>query len=650
MDPSSSPPPPSSPPFHGTLYKKRDHFSTYRPRLFVLDDTLLHYYYAANDPSPAKSIYLHGTTIKDEGERMVEGRNMRGIQVSHRATSKVYNLAAEDTEEAEMWLEKLQKASLKNGGLPSTTPPLDEETSFNSGNSQPLPPTPMSRSPTPSFPPDVAAGSTNPAPDNAPSTPLPPRYQDVPSPYPALLEESFKDIASLTSTPLPAAEGQTTGPWKFLFSKKGVLAATKSGPNVTVRGDSTMPYPPLAVLNTVINVYKKSLYDNQFDVGKRLVTYNHHTFVDYLRFKAVWPTSTRDLCNIVTWKASGGKITLVAKAFKDPSICPLVKGNVRAEALTAGWVISEVKMPDGSRGSAVNIVVCSDLKGSLPSNIKSLVTAQQAMFPVIIGRWMRDNENTEDRRFDVRVDERNVIEGVIKKLPKDLRAKSSSDEGSIAVTHIALKALALTLREMPTFNGRRVNLPLIGVSGWYPNAGIDVSTTAGRPENGVRGIVKLRDADGMGVAEISREITKRATRGDGGGWGGDAAVPGFLKRPMEVLSEQLDLPVKGLGLEGRKFGSALVITSPNNDGSEVDISVSPMNKSRASGSGPNVILVVGGVQILPSFSKEPRSAIARPVLSISVTFDVEVANVMTCRMFAEKLQNRMRNPELLDVD
>jgi hypothetical protein len=165
----------------------------------------------------------------------------------------------------------------------------------------------------------------------------------------------------------------------------------------------------------VINVYKKSLYDNQFDTGKRLVTYNSHTFVDYLRFKAVWPTSTRDLCNIVTWKAEGGKITLVARAFKDSLVCPLVKGNVRAEAITAGWVIEEIKLEDGGRGSRVNIVVASDLKGSLPGNIKALVTQQQAMFPVIIGRWMSDNEPTEERRFDVRVTEGNIIEGVIKR-------------------------------------------------------------------------------------------------------------------------------------------------------------------------------------------------------------------------------------------
>ena len=106
--------------------------------------------------------------------------------------------------------------------------------------------------------------------------------------------------------------------------------------------------------------------------------------------------------------------------------------------------------------------------------------------------------------------------------------------------------------------------------------------------------------------------------------------------------------MKGLGLGGRKFGSALVITSPNNEGAEVEVGVEPMRPLSGKGAGPNIILVVGGVQILPSFSKEPRSAIARPVLGISVTFDVDVANVATCRMFAERLQARMRNPDMLD--
>ena len=94
--PSSLPLLETSTPHRGVLYKRRDHFSSqYRPRLFVLDPPLLHYYYSPSDPSPAKSIYLTGCSITNLGEMPVEGRVMLGLQVSHKATSKTYNLAAE---------------------------------------------------------------------------------------------------------------------------------------------------------------------------------------------------------------------------------------------------------------------------------------------------------------------------------------------------------------------------------------------------------------------------------------------------------------------------------------------------------------------------------------------------------------------------
>jgi len=60
--------------------------------------------------------------------------------------------------------------------------------------------------------------------------------------------------------------------------------------------------------------------------------------------------------------------------------------------------------------------------------------------------------------------------------------KGGSDnlKSEVAVTHIALKAAAQVLGEMPAFNGRKVSLPLLGLSGYFPNATIDVSTALGK--------------------------------------------------------------------------------------------------------------------------------------------------------------------------
>jgi len=131
---------------------------------------------------------------------------------------------------------------------------------------------------------------------------------------------------------------------------------------------------------------------------------------------------------------------------------------------------------------------------------------------------------------------------------------------------------------------------------------------------------------------------------------GKAILPSFIRGPLEILSEQLDLCVPGLGLDGRNFGSALVVTSPNQtEGSEVAVTVAPMPPPAQKAGGPQIIVIVGGVQILPAFAKQPGSAVARPVLNVSVTIDCGVANVATCRMFAERLQAMMKEPERMET-
>eukprot|EP00520_Triparma_pacifica_P003411 CAMPEP_0118637560 /NCGR_PEP_ID=MMETSP0785-20121206/3216_1 /TAXON_ID=91992 /ORGANISM="Bolidomonas pacifica, Strain CCMP 1866" /LENGTH=113 /DNA_ID=CAMNT_0006528751 /DNA_START=51 /DNA_END=389 /DNA_ORIENTATION=- len=97
--------------YRGVLYKQRDHFSSYRPRLFVLDSGLLHYYYSDADVSPAKTIILSGCQIHNEGVKEVEGKDMVGIRVSHKMTSKAYVLACEGEEEAKGWIEALSNAA-----------------------------------------------------------------------------------------------------------------------------------------------------------------------------------------------------------------------------------------------------------------------------------------------------------------------------------------------------------------------------------------------------------------------------------------------------------------------------------------------------------------------------------------------------------
>ena len=222
---------------------------------------------------------------------------------------------------------------------------------------------------------------------------------------------------------------------------------------------------------------------------------------------------------------------------------------------------------------------------------------------------------------------------------------SRSRGASVAVTHIAVAAVARALSEHRIFNGRYVRMPLIGVEGYYPNATVDVSTAAGSMKNGGANIVKVRAADKMSVAEVAGAV--RAA-GDGAAASSKPVLPWLLRRPMEIMSDQLDLPVPGLGLEGRRFGGALVVTSPDSNDSEVSISADLHRpKPGMSTSGPSVILVVGGVRVRPSLAGKERGgkAVARPVLGVTMTVGCEVANVASVRVLAERVQRIMRDME-----
>jgi len=113
-----------------------------------------------------------------------------------------------------------------------------------------------------------------------------------------------------------------------------------------------MPHHPFQVLNTVMNVLTKSKFDNQFDTGSRIATYNNHTFADYLKFQKVWPTSVRDLTNLSHWRVEDGIIKFITFSVTLPA-APEIKGHVRAHCLIGGWEIAPVTKDDGTVHSKV---------------------------------------------------------------------------------------------------------------------------------------------------------------------------------------------------------------------------------------------------------------------------------------------------------
>lgn len=95
---------------------------------------------------------------------------------------------------------------------------------------------------------------------------------------------------------------ETTDEWQQAFIRNDVTAYRRPGVLVSVRGEGVIPYHPVSVLLAILDIDKRQSYDSNFEFGRRVKLFNTHTFLDYVRFRAVWPTSPRDVYNILHWQ------------------------------------------------------------------------------------------------------------------------------------------------------------------------------------------------------------------------------------------------------------------------------------------------------------------------------------------------------------
>ena len=108
----------------GVLYKERDFLSGRRPRLFVLDSQLLHYYINPTDPAPRRTIFLLGCKIAPESvEEAADGKKYYPFVVSHKRSAMEYRLSATSETAREEWVTKLREAS----GMGAKGPKAEEE-------------------------------------------------------------------------------------------------------------------------------------------------------------------------------------------------------------------------------------------------------------------------------------------------------------------------------------------------------------------------------------------------------------------------------------------------------------------------------------------------------------------------------------------
>jgi len=235
-----------------------------------------------------------------------------------------------------------------------------------------------------------------------------------------------------------------------------------------------------------------------------------------------------------------------------------------------------------------------------------------------------------------------------------LRYLEGRREGSgveITVVHIALKAAAVALSEIPDLNGH-----VIGGDFYYSNsAGVDVSMSLEMSDNDTV-MMKVEHADSKPVDYIADEIKKRTIDLQEGK---DVSVQrkarllgmfppvvaGVIRKFLNIVGGKWGISIPLLGIVGFPHGACTVVTIPSKDSSDNDVDIAML--PNMSDTATPITITIGGVKLQPMLDQERKLA-ATHVLNVAVAIDTNAGSLAEGKKFANRVQQLMNTPALLD--
>jgi len=221
----------------------------------------------------------------------------------------------------------------------------------------------------------------------------------------------------------------------------------------------------------------------------------------------------------------------------------------------------------------------------------------------------------------------------------------------VTLTHVAMKAVGLGLREAPTMNGR------ILLGRFIPFDSIDMGCLVALEGGQNLANAKITHADKRTLTQLADEVTKRA-KSLRSGQDEDfnktnqllKLLPVFIIRPIVYitgqLSGQLGLNLPFLGVRPFPFGSCL-LTSVGMMG--LDLAFVPFPPFAR----VPLLVMVGSVTKKPvvvTNDSGEHVVVVKDMLTLTATLDHRFVDGTQAAKLAKKTREVMENPKLFDID
>lgn len=141
--------------------------------------------------------------------------------------------------------------------------------------------------------------------------------------------------------------------WISLYCKDNIEVLRKFGNGIMcIKGQTFLPYSIKEIFEVLTDIRYRKIIEPTVETCCPIKPLSNHTGIEYLKYKAIWPTTQRDFCNIVHWKLLQNGVFLYY-AFSEPSQhFPEREGVVRGNLHLGGYVMKQV-----NGGTMISIVV-----------------------------------------------------------------------------------------------------------------------------------------------------------------------------------------------------------------------------------------------------------------------------------------------------
>jgi pyruvate/2-oxoglutarate dehydrogenase complex dihydrolipoamide acyltransferase (E2) component len=221
----------------------------------------------------------------------------------------------------------------------------------------------------------------------------------------------------------------------------------------------------------------------------------------------------------------------------------------------------------------------------------------------------------------------------------------------ITVTHIAAKAVAIALSDIPSLNGH-----VIGGDFYQSrSSGIDIGISFELTESETV-VLKLENVEAKPIDYIASEVQNRTQelREDKSPSNTRKArllglLPGgmsiYVRQIFNALGGKYGISIPLLGIVGFPHGVAMVVTLPSKEASDHEIDLAMI--SNMTDSSTPIVVTIGGVRLVPTLDQDRKMGSSH-VLNVAVSIDNNAGSLAEGKRFASKLQQLMNTPALLD--